>query len=271
VLAADDEDLVKPQEGNKIFDETTIAFPIDLPIEESVSSASASVTTSEPKKDENGLLIETTTGGGPSNRVKLVHETVQNSGRLPDNDELTSEALAEQKNLEEPGEDKTARLDDADQEQTTEISSSTDKPDANSTSAAVGAPTDAEETEGVPFPVTDLLNGIYNFVSSYIKPKPAAKPEPEAAPVAAVVVPAAAEKVSEDEDDTEAEIEVEAVSRSTLIGPQPLNAHTIPRDQLIIEAVDEEHSDSDPFFQVSNFPTIRQQPVPCWKHLRPVL
>ena len=46
-------------EAEKIFDDTTIAFPISEP-----STASAVTTTTDPKKDENGLLIETTTGGG---------------------------------------------------------------------------------------------------------------------------------------------------------------------------------------------------------------
>jgi hypothetical protein len=113
------------------------------------------------------------------------------------------------------------------------------------------------------------LNGLYNFVSSYIKPKQqpskqeaakqeAAKQETdkrvaskqEAAQDEAVVVERV-EAEDGDLDEEEDEADVEVVSRPTLIGPQPLNGNTIPRDQLIIEAVDEEHSDSDPFFQVT--------------------
>lgn len=108
-------------------------------------------------------------------------------------------------------------------------------------SSNVTSGNEPEAAEGVPFPVTDLLNGIYNFVSSYIKPK---QPQPAAKQEVVNI-----EKILEDEDD--GEIEIEAIPRPTLIGPQPLNAHTIPRDQLIVEAVDEEHSDSDPFFQVN--------------------
>jgi hypothetical protein len=61
-------------------------------------------------------------------------------------------------------------------------------------------------------------------VSSYIKPKPSPKPVAKTESVAVVV-----EKNLEDEDDAEVEVEIEAVPRPTLIGPQPLNAHTIPR------------------------------------------
>ena len=67
------------------------------------------------------------------------------------------------------------------------------------------------------------------------------------------------EVVDDDEDDeddfSEEDVEIEAFARPTLIGPQPLNFHSIPRDQLIVEAVDQEHSDSDPFFQVKLYPS----------------
>jgi hypothetical protein len=74
----EDEDF----EAEKIFDVTTIAFPIGDDLKTS-PAASADLDNSEPKKDENGLLIETTTGGGPSNRVEAVHEAVRKSGRHP--------------------------------------------------------------------------------------------------------------------------------------------------------------------------------------------
>jgi hypothetical protein len=176
--------------ADKIFDETTIAYPLeeDKPKE------------NEPIKDENGLLIETTTGGGPLNNVEAFGKKAAN----------------ETENLDPKERQGEVQLTEAVQV----------KAEANSTSQE-------SSEEGVPFPVNDLLNGIYKFVSSYIKPKP----QP-------VVASRKEEIVAEVYRESDEDIENEAYER---------NSDNFPRDQLVVEAVDEEHSNSDPFFQVMLF------------------
>ena len=250
-------EAVKPQEetvnkGDKIFDETTIAFPI----EEDKNIWAPSPNPDDPKTDENGFLIETTTGSGSLNRVAAVHEAVRKSGRHPVKQSTSGEETAN--DLQEPKEAK-----DGDEITTT---AATNEEEVTTLPAEVNATVSsstevAKEDESVPFPVTDLLNGIYKFVSSYIKPKPAVKQEivekiieqKVQQKIVQVPVQEEEEEDEEEEDVEEQEVEREVFARPTIIGPQPLNAETIPRDQLIIEAVDEEHSNSDPFFQVSDF------------------
>ena len=248
-------EAVKPQEetvnkGDKIFDETTIAFPV----EEDKNIWAPSPNPDDPKTDENGFLIETTTGSGSLNRVAAVHEVVRKSGRHPVKQSTSGEETAN--DLQEPKEAK-----DGDEITTTSASNEEEVTTLPAeVNATVSSTEVTKEDESVPFPVTDLLNGIYKFVSSYIKPKPAVKQEvvekiieqKVQQKIKQVPVQEEEEEEEEEEDVEEQEAEIEAFPRSTIIGPQPLNSHTLPRDQLIVEAVDEEHSNSDPFFQVSS-------------------
>jgi len=73
-VVAEKDDLNVPEVQNPEFDETTIAFPIE-PV---------SLDPQIPLKDEQGLLIDTTTGYSIYlNKVSAVEEAVRKSGRHP--------------------------------------------------------------------------------------------------------------------------------------------------------------------------------------------
>ena len=95
-----------------------------------------------------------------------------------------------------------------------------------------------EEEKDTSFPVTDILNGIYKLVSSYVtlKPKPAAGDNEPSTTISTPTNP-----------------------KQSIMGH--INVHNMPRDQLFVEAFDEEHSQSDPFFQMQA-PNLREDVPP---------
>ena len=88
------------------------------------------------------------------------------------------------------------------------------------------------------FPVSEILSGIYKLVSNYVTSKP-----------------------NKDSDNIE-----KSTTTSIPIGlHQPqlglINVHNMPRDQLIVEFLDDQNSPSDPFIQM-NAPNLREELPP---------
>ena len=88
------------------------------------------------------------------------------------------------------------------------------------------------------FPVSEILSGIYKLVSNYVTSKP-----------------------NKDSDNIE-----KSTTTPVPIGPHLpqlglINVHNMPRDQLIVEFLDDQNSPSDPFVQM-NAPNLREELPP---------
>ena len=89
----------------------------------------------------------------------------------------------------------------------------------------------------VPFPMSDILNGIYKLVSNFVTSKP---------------------KVSSEDSEPTTTTSFPINFGQPHLGP--INVHNMPRDQLIVEFLDEDNSPSDPFFQLQA-PNLRDENV----------
>lgn len=155
----------------------------------------------DPKFDENGLLIETTTG---VNRVAAVAQTLLEKQPRGADEDVVESNIQELDVTEAPG---VANITDPSDVSgsilTTLIDGFLLQKQPVQTEETTVAP--VEETAGG-FPVTNILSGIYNLVSSYIQP-------------------------------TEDEVEEEPI---TAIPQNAINVHNMPRDQLIVEAASDD-------------------------------
>ena len=195
--------------------DTTTSKDILIPVE-------AVVAEEEPQLDANGLLVETTTGK-PINRVALV--TTQALEKLPrgaDEDFAIEDNLQVLGTTEAPDNLVVNITDPSD------VSILTTLIDGfllqKQPAAAEEIPvTDKPETAGG-FPVTNILSGIYNLVSSYIQPSEEEEEEP-----------------------------------ITAIPQSAINVHNMPRDQLIVEAAEE--SEAAPPLPVLPTEFLRGTPI----------
>lgn len=167
--------------------------------------------------DANGNFIETTTGTISPNKVALVAQTVQANSIK----ELEKTPRGADEDLEESDmlDIQVLKPTESPEELIANITDPSDKPGSILTtlidgfllqkqpqeeSVIASTTNDKETVDG--FPVTNILSGIYNFVSSVIQP-------------------------------TEEPNNVDDVEAFTAIPQSAINVHNMPRDQLIVEAV----------------------------------
>ena len=110
---------------------------------------------------------------------------------------------------------------------------SDDEPNDNAEKEDVAVP-----EKDTSFPVSDILNGIYKLVSNFVTSKP---------------------KVSSEGNEPTTTTSSPVNFQQPQFGP--INVHNMPRDQLIVEFLDEENSPSDPFFQMQG-PNLREEIPP---------
>ena len=248
-VVAEDENEKRPGavDSAGLFLETTTGTPDDNdfiaenPVFEAViaeeeDEARPSVT------DAEGLFIDTTTGSAnillkkaaetkPLNKVQVVAETVEKikiveNGQLKNVQELEKQARAKDEDVIEA--DFQSLSTDSPADLIVNITDPSDKPGSILTTLIDGfllpkqpiqesdktvniAIKESEQVTEGGFPVTNILSGIYNLVSSvssYIK---------------------------EDDD--------ENVEHVTAIPENAINVHNMPRDQLIVQAANAENED----------------------------
>lgn len=170
----------------------------------------------ETVTDDKGLLIETTTGkGGPINKVAIVKEALEKAPRVVADVDVSIQGNFQDLSFEQSTTESPENL-------VLNITDPSDKPGSILTTLIDGfllqkqpPPEETKEekdnlettgsTEGETaggFPVTNILSGIYNLVSSYIQP-------------------------TEEENLDEEPI--------TAIPQNAINVHNMPRDQLIVQ------------------------------------
>ncbi len=187
--------------------------------------------------DEKGLFFETTTGAalGKLNKVSKVSEALEKSPRGSDED-----VAIEDWSIEGHLQDITVTQSPPDIVRN--MTDPSDKPGSILTTLIDGfllqkqphleeeeAGTSSEEPETAGgFPVTNILSGIYNLVSSYITP-------------------------------SDEEVDEEPI---TAIPEGAINVHNMPRDQLIVEAAAQEsEEDSAPPLPVLPTEFLRGTPI----------
>ena len=162
------------------------------------------------EEDQQGNLIETTTGTALNKVAKVALEKLSrgaDSDLIEDNDLQSIQVSTTEspqdlvQNITDPRPILTTLIDGFLLQKQPPV-----EPEVDKTASILSLNLDKEETAGG-FPVTNILSGIYSLVSSYIQPTD--------------------------------EVEVDEVVPITAIPQSAINVHNMPRDQLIVEAIED--------------------------------